>query len=68
MITTITYRLTVVTDETAQRLDLLHRNLTRHGTIFNTLAAVCTVTGQIVAQATTSADLPVDSGANDPRL
>ena len=48
-ITRINYRLEVVTDETAQRLDLLHRNLTRHGTIYNTLAAVCDVAGEIVA-------------------
>ena len=67
MITTIHYRLTVVTNETAQRVDLLHRNLTRHGTIFNTLAAACTVTGEIIAQATTSADLAIDGSANDPQ-
>lgn len=46
-ITRITYRLEVTTDEPPQRLDLLHRNLTRHGTIYNTLAAVCDVSGEI---------------------
>jgi len=53
-ITRITYRLEVTTRETAQRLDLLHRNLTRHGTIYNTLAAVCDVTGEIIAIPATS--------------
>jgi len=53
-ITRITYRLEITTSETAQRLDLLHRNLTRHGTIYNTLAAACEVTGEIIAIPTTS--------------
>lgn len=48
-ITRITYDLTVVTDEPDQRVDLLHRNIRRHGTIFNTLAAACDVTGTITA-------------------
>lgn len=45
----IDYALTVVTDEPQQRVDLLHRNIQRHGTIFNTLAEVCEVTGTITA-------------------
>jgi len=45
----ITYALTVVTDEPEARVDLLHRNIQRHGTIFNTLADVCEVTGTISA-------------------
>ena len=53
-ITRITYRLEITTSETAPRLDLLHRNLTRHGTIYNTLAAVCEVTGEIIAIPATS--------------
>lgn len=48
-ITRITYVLTVVTDESDQRVDLLQRNIERHGTIFNTLAAVCDVTGTVSA-------------------
>ena len=39
-ITRITYELTVTTDEPAHRVDLLHANIQRHGTIFNTLASV----------------------------
>ena len=46
--TAITYRLTVVTDEPPHRVELLHRNLTKYGTIYNTLAAVCEVTGEVV--------------------
>lgn len=48
--TAIHYELRVVTDETDARLDLLHRNLRRHGTVYNTLAAVCDVDGTIVAE------------------
>ena len=47
----IRYELTVVTDEPQRRLDLLHRNIVRHGTIFNTLAAACEVTGTVTALA-----------------
>lgn len=48
-ITRVTYDLTVVTDESDQRVDLLQRNIERHGTIFNTIAAVCDVTGTVSA-------------------
>jgi uncharacterized OsmC-like protein len=48
--TSVTYTLHVRTDEAPARVDLLHRNLQKHGTIFNTLAAVCEVSGEIVAQ------------------
>ncbi|MCO8126387.1 OsmC family protein [Acidimicrobiia bacterium EGI L10123] len=43
------YVVTVVTDEPPHRVDLLHRNIQRHGTIFNTLAEVCEVSGTIKA-------------------
>jgi uncharacterized OsmC-like protein len=45
----IDYELRVVTHEPDDRLDLLHRNLRRHGTVYNTLAAVCEVNGTIIA-------------------
>ena len=45
-ITRITYVLTVEPDH---RVDLLHRNIQRHSTIYNTLAAACEVTGTITA-------------------
>ena len=51
----VRYVLRVVTDEPQQRIELLHRNIRRHGTIFNTLASVCDVTGDIVAEPTGSA-------------
>jgi uncharacterized OsmC-like protein len=51
-VTRITYALTVVTDEPEPRVDLLHRNIQRHGTIFNTLAAACEVSGTITARPT----------------
>ncbi len=46
-ISSVRYRLTVVTDEPAHRVDLLHRNIRRFGTIYNTLAAVAEVAGDI---------------------
>lgn len=51
-ITRITYELTVVTvvtDEPEPCVELLHRNIQRHGTIYNTIAAACEVTGTITS-------------------
>lgn len=45
----IRFRLEVVTDEPDHRVDLLHRNISRYGTIYNTLAATCDVSGEVVA-------------------
>jgi uncharacterized OsmC-like protein len=47
----ITYVLHVATDEDARRVDLLHRNLRTHGTVFNTLASACEVTGELLPEA-----------------
>ena len=43
------YRLRIVTDEPAARLELLHKNIRKFGTITNTLAAACEVTGELEA-------------------
>ena len=51
----VRYVLQVVTDEPHQRVQLLHHNIRRHGTTFNTLAAVCEVTGDIISEPTGSA-------------
>lgn len=48
-ITRVTYRLEVTTPEPTHRVDLLHRNLSKYGTIYNTLAAVADVSGEIIA-------------------
>lgn len=45
----IRYELRLVTDEPQRRVELLHENLRRHGTVYNTLAAVCEVHGSITA-------------------
>lgn len=47
--TRINYSLRLVTAESEHRLELLHRNIRQHGTIYNTLAAVCEVSGEIIA-------------------
>lgn len=44
------YVLRVNTDEPPHRVDLLHRNVAKFGTIFNTLAAACAVSGETVAE------------------
>jgi len=44
------YTLRIVTDEPDQRLELLHRNIVRFGTVTNTLAAACDVSGSIAAE------------------
>lgn len=49
-ISRISYTLRIQTDEPAQRVDLLHRNIKKFGTIYNTLAATCEVEGEIVAE------------------
>ena len=54
------YTLTIQTDESLQRLELLHRNILRFGTITNTLAAACELSGTIQAEP------PADSG-KEPR-
>lgn len=43
----IDYEIVVDTDETDQRLDLLHRNLRKYGTISNTLAEAIELVGTI---------------------
>jgi uncharacterized OsmC-like protein len=48
--TRMRYRVEIVTDEAQSRIDLLHRNIRKHGTITNTLAAACELSGEIVAR------------------
>jgi uncharacterized OsmC-like protein len=45
----IEYELRVVTAENRRRVELLHLNLSKYGTVYNTLAAVCDVHGQVIA-------------------
>lgn len=47
--TRIRYVLRVVTDEEPRRVDLLHHNLRKWGTVYNTLAAACDVDGELIA-------------------
>ena len=49
------YRLRVVTDEPAAHVELLHKNIRKFGTITNTLAAACDVSGEIEAVAPAAA-------------
>jgi uncharacterized OsmC-like protein len=44
------YALRILTDEPEQRLELLHRNIVRFGTVTDTLAAGCDVSGTIAAE------------------
>ncbi len=46
----VRYFLRLVTDEPQHRVDLLHRNIRQHGTIYNTLAAACEVSGEVVTE------------------
>ncbi|MGD9979463.1 MAG: OsmC family protein [Hyphomonadaceae bacterium] len=43
----IQYEIIVDTPETDQRLDLLHKNIRKYGTVSNTIAAACELTGVI---------------------
>jgi uncharacterized OsmC-like protein len=62
--TEITYELRLVTREPQRRIGLLHRNLRRYGTVYNTLAATCDVHGRVIA--TPPARLPLDSSHPHP--
>jgi uncharacterized OsmC-like protein len=46
----VTYSLRLVTDEPEQRVELLQRNIQKYGTIYNTLAATCDVSGKVLVQ------------------
>jgi len=50
-IVSLHYLLRVVTDEPPPRVELLHRNIRKYGTITNTLAAACELSGAIEAVA-----------------
>ena len=50
----IEYALHLVTPEPAHRVELLHRNLQKFGTVYNTLAAVCEVSGTVSASPPTT--------------
>lgn len=43
----ISYELRMDTDENQRRVDLVHLNLRKFGTVFNTLAAACDVHGRV---------------------
>jgi uncharacterized OsmC-like protein len=60
--TRLTYELRIRTDESPHRVELLHRNLRRFGTVYNTLAANGVVDGTIVAEpsAAPAFDRPVE--------
>lgn len=44
------YRLELITDEPTNRVELLHRNVRKFGTITNTLAAAVELTGEFVVR------------------
>jgi hypothetical protein len=46
----VTYSLHLVTDEPEHRVELLHRNIRKYGTISNTLAPTCDVSGKVLVQ------------------
>ncbi len=47
----VRYRLRVVSDEPPARVELLHKNIRKFGTITNTLAAACDLSGEVEAVA-----------------
>lgn len=46
-LTLIRYEIVVTSDETEQRLDLLHRNVLKYGTISNTIGAAVPIEGTL---------------------
>lgn len=49
------YTLRIATDEPTRRIELLHRNIRRFGTVTNTLAAACELSGAITAESPATA-------------
>ena len=45
----VSYEMRITTSEPQRRIDLIHLNLRKFGTVYNTLAAVCEVHGTLVA-------------------
>lgn len=48
--TRVTYDLRITTTEPERRIALVHTNLRKYGTVYNTLAAVCEVSGTAAAR------------------
>ena len=44
------YELRVITDEDPARVELLHQNLQKFGTVYNTLASACEISGDLIAE------------------
>jgi len=44
----ISYKVVVDTDETEQRMELLHQNIQKYGTVYNTVAPGTTLSGMIM--------------------
>lgn len=58
----MTYHIEVATNEPDHRVELLHNNIIKFGTITNTLAAVCDLTGDLIAHPTTGSLTVAHSG------
>lgn len=52
----VSYQLKIVTDESPARVALIHKNIRTFGTITNTLAAACELSGTVEAIARSGAD------------
>lgn len=61
----IDYVLRLTTDEPAARVDLLAKNLAKFGTVYNTLAAGCEITGHIDTTPTVPADATESTGITE---
>jgi hypothetical protein len=58
----MTYHIDVATNEPDHRVELLHNNIVKFGTITNTLAAVCDLTGDLIAHPTAGTPMIAPSG------
>ncbi|MGC8513210.1 MAG: OsmC family protein [Acidimicrobiales bacterium] len=59
----ISYELRIATDEIDRRVELLHLNLRKYGTVYNTLASTCEVHGRVVAVRSTPQVIDPDRSA-----
>jgi uncharacterized OsmC-like protein len=47
----ISYLIEIETNESDERLEMMHKNLKKHGTIYNTISAGTSLRGELVARA-----------------
>jgi uncharacterized OsmC-like protein len=59
------YEIEIVTSEPSHRVELLHRNIRKYGTIANTLAEACDLSGELIVKRPHQTSPPIGSTRSD---